>query len=60
MSVGIEDPRDLLADLAQAFAAVEAVVGKSAQRKPAGSAVESTAKATDQQFRINPALAAFW
>ena len=60
LSVGIEDPRDLLADLAQAFAAVEAVVGKSAPRKPAGSALESTAKATDQQFRINPALAAFW
>lgn len=75
LSVGIEDPRDLLADLAQAFAAVAAaldadggktqitheqasVAARSATETPA--AAQSVTATSEQQFRLNPALAAFW
>jgi cystathionine gamma-synthase len=75
LSVGIEDPRDLLADLAQAFAAVEQAVASDASQRPDNGAAEvlatkslvnqktapgqNTAEA-EQSFRLNPALAAFW
>jgi cystathionine gamma-synthase len=62
LSVGIEDPRDLIADLAQAFAAVQAAIRITPPQvttpTPAGSV--ATQSASEQQFRINPALAAFW
>jgi cystathionine gamma-synthase len=81
LSVGIEDGRDLLADLAQAFAAVEqAMLADGAT--PAAAAVPTvvtsapgtdasvqtsvafstadTATKAQQEFRLNPALAAFW
>ncbi|MDX5407383.1 MAG: cystathionine gamma-synthase [Chromatiaceae bacterium] len=59
LSVGIENPDDLLADLQQAFNALA-----SAQRqqsdvaKPAGAKADSAQNS--QQFRLNPALCALW
>ena len=65
LSVGIEDSRDLLADLAQAFAAVAQAIATDQPNQPAvvkpRAAVSATADAEDQpQFCSNPALAAFW
>lgn len=59
LSVGIENPDDLLADLQQAFNALA-----SAQRqqsdvaKPAGAKADSAQNS--QQFRLNPAFCALW
>lgn len=81
LSVGIEDGRDLLADLAQAFAAVEqamladgvkpvstapaavapaATFVQEATRAPTTSNKVATDAQSQQEFRLNPALAAFW
>ena len=65
LSVGIEDPRDLLADLDQAFAAVAAAVRAdggltSESHHAAPSAEKTTTPHNEQHFRLNPALAAFW
>jgi cystathionine gamma-synthase len=65
LSVGIEDSRDLLADLAQAFAAVAQAIATDQPNQPAvvkpQATVSATADAEDQQqFCSNPALAAFW
>lgn len=65
LSVGIEDSRDLLADLAQAFAAVAQAIAADQPNQPATlkpqTTVSATADAEDQQqFCSNPALAAFW
>ena len=74
LSVGIEDGRDLLADLAQAFAAVQQAMKADGVTPVATStaAVTTTAQAvttsnktaadaqSQQEFRLNPALAAFW
>jgi cystathionine gamma-synthase len=76
LSVGIEDGRDLLADLAQAFAAVEqAMLADGAKPVVTSAAVATTetvalaenspkagglAVQSQQEFRLNPALAAFW
>ena len=76
LSVGIEDPRDLLADLAQAFAAVALAIEADGLQKTgstspdAGTEVVAAANHNDakrqhaaeaeQSFRLNPALAAFW
>jgi cystathionine gamma-synthase len=74
LSVGIEDGRDLLADLAQAFAAVEqamladgvtpvstatAAVTTSAPAATTSNVAVPAAQ-SQQEFRLNPALAAFW
>lgn len=68
ISVGIEDPRDLLADLAQAFAAVQQAIARDLPAH--GSAVvsavvqqqksEAASSLSEQQFRLNPALTALW
>ncbi len=64
ISVGIEDPRDLLADLAQAFAAVQQAIARDLPAQ--GSAVvqqqksEAASSLSEQQFRLNPALTALW
>ena len=68
ISVGIEDPRDLLADLAQAFAAVQQAIARDlpAQGSAVVSAVvqqqksEAASSLSEQQFRLNPALTALW
>ncbi len=68
ISVGIEDPRDLLADLAQAFAAVQQAISRDlpAQGSAVASAVvqqqksEAASSLSEQQFRLNPALTALW
>ena len=62
LSVGIEEAQDLIADLAQAFAAVDAAVKQntkiqSVQSEPATAAL---AKNEQQQFRLNPALSVLW
>jgi cystathionine gamma-synthase len=73
LSVGIEDPRDLLADLQHAFAVVQQAIDTdtaSGAAKPvtpaAQPAVTHAAQPVggqhddEQQFRANPALCAFW
>lgn len=59
LSVGIENPDDLLADLQQAFNALA-----SAQRQQSDVAKPAAANAdsalNSQQFRLNPALCALW
>lgn len=62
LSVGIEDPRNLIADLAQAFAAVQAAIRIAPPQvtTPTTAGSVATQIASEQQFRINPALAAFW
>jgi len=69
LSVGIEDPRDLLADLQQAFAAVQQAIeadqtkGGASLLRPqtTQSALSAGGQHNDeQQFRANPALCAFW
>lgn len=75
LSVGIEGIEDLLADLAQGFAALDAAIqaastptGGAGSAKNQVSAKNSNAEATEvppqqessQSFRLNPALAALW
>lgn len=62
LSVGIEEVQDLIADLAQAFAAVDAAVKQNTktQKVQSESAVEKPAKDEQQQFRLNPALSVLW
>ena len=67
LSVGIEDPRDLLADLQHAFAALaSAIDADQAGNQPAvvqstaDSVTNSATSKNEQQFRANPALSAFW
>ncbi len=59
LSVGIENADDLLADLQQAF---NAVAHSSRQQldQPAAAAVQPQHEQQQQQFRLNPALQAFW
>ena len=61
LSVGIEEAQDLIADLAQAFAAVDAAIKQNTQTQKvqSESAVEKPAK-DEQQFRLNPALSVLW
>ncbi|MDX1391111.1 MAG: cystathionine gamma-synthase [Rheinheimera sp.] len=59
LSVGIEHIDDLLADLQQAFNAVASAIQQrdsAARTAAAGSAQPKQ----QQQFRLNPALSAFW
>lgn len=62
LSVGIEEAQDLIADLAQAFAAVDAAVKQNTktQKVLSESAAEKPAKDEQQQFRLNPALSVLW
>jgi cystathionine gamma-synthase len=65
LSVGIEDSRDLLADLAQAFAAVAGAIEAEkpvapSSCQPSVANVQPAEAAATLQFRSNPALAAFW
>jgi len=67
LSVGIEDPRDLLADLHHAFAELaSAIDADQAGNQPAvvqstaDSLTSSATSKNEQQFRANPALSAFW
>ena len=59
LSVGIEHIDDLLADLQQAFNAVASAIQQrdSAARTAAAGSAQSKQQ---QQFRLNPALSAFW
>lgn len=56
LSVGIENIDDLLADLQQAFNAVATASVHSANQ----TAPTKTVSSDEQQFRLNPALSAFW
>ncbi len=58
LSVGIENADDLLADLQRAFNAVSQAVTAS-DRQPDTSRVQQHNQ-QQQQFRLNPALQAFW
>ena len=64
LSVGIEDLRDLLADLDAAFAAVAAAVQADGGAPAVDTGTEQKSAAvtpnSEQHFRLNPALAAFW
>jgi len=62
LSVGIEEAQDLIADLAQAFAAVDAAVKQNTktQKVQSESAAAKPAKDEQQQFRLNPALSVLW
>lgn len=64
LSVGIEDSRDLIADLDRAFHAVQAAINAATPTAPvAEPSAPSTSSTSEQQpcqFRRNPALAAFW
>ena len=57
LSVGIENIDDLLADLQQAFNAVASAVANTANQAAPVAAKSSNEQ---QQFRLNPALSAFW
>mgnify|MGYP006161104797 FL=1 len=57
LSVGIEYIDDLLADLQQAF---NAVAGHLATQDSANASSSQSKQHEQQQFRINPALSAFW
>jgi cystathionine gamma-synthase len=61
LSVGIEEAQDLIADLAQAFAAVDTAIKQNT--KPHGQQSEQVSvaeKNEQQQFRLNPALSVLW
>jgi cystathionine gamma-synthase len=59
LSVGIENPDDLLADLQQAFNALASAQHQQSDvAKPAGAKADSAQNS--QQFRLNPALCALW
>jgi cystathionine gamma-synthase len=62
LSVGIEEAQDLIADLAQAFAAVDAAVKQNTKTQQVQSepAVADPVKNEQQQFRLNPALSVLW
>jgi cystathionine gamma-synthase len=64
LSVGIEDLRDLLTDLDAAFAAVAAAVQADGGTPAVDNVTEqksaTAAHNSEQHFRLNPALAAFW
>ena len=61
LSVGIEHADDLLADLQQAFNAVAAAIGRDSTTSAKAPDQQSKASAQEQQqFRLNPALQAFW
>ena len=57
LSVGIENIDDLLADLQQAFNAVASAVANIANQ---AAPVAANSSNEQQQFRLNPALSAFW
>ncbi|MDP2714846.1 cystathionine gamma-synthase [Rheinheimera sp.] len=59
LSVGIEHSDDLLADLQQAFNAVAQASQQAANAGIAGGSVKLEPE-QQQQFRLNPALSAFW
>ncbi|MBU2115830.1 MAG: PLP-dependent transferase, partial [Gammaproteobacteria bacterium] len=59
LSVGIENSADLLADLQQAFNAVAQANQHAVKAGHVGNAVKPD-HAQQQQFRLNPALSAFW
>lgn len=54
LSVGIEDPRDLLADLAQAFAAVEQALTADGATGTGKTALHATVDATTQTAALAP------
>ncbi|WP_127025671.1 cystathionine gamma-synthase [Rheinheimera mangrovi] len=60
LSVGIEEAQDLIADLAQAFAAVDATVQQNNPTKKVQSEPATAATTEQQQFRLNPALSVLW
>lgn len=57
LSVGIENIDDLLADLQQAFNVVAGTVANTANQ---AAPVAANSSYEQQQFRLNPALSAFW
>ena len=57
LSVGIENVDDLLADLQQAFNAVAGAVENTVNQ---AAPVTANTSNEQQQFRLNPALSAFW
>ncbi|NRQ41135.1 cystathionine gamma-synthase [Rheinheimera sp. YQF-2] len=59
LSVGIENSDDLLADLLQAFNAVAQASRQADKAANIGTAVKPDHE-QQQQFRVNPALSAFW
>ena len=59
LSVGIENSDDLLADLQQAFNAVAQASQHATKEGSVGHAVKPD-HTQQQQFRLNPALSAFW
>lgn len=60
LSVGIEEAQDLIADLAQAFAAVDAAIKQNKSTERVQSEPVTTAATEQQQFRLNPALSVLW
>lgn len=60
LSVGIEEAQDLIADLAQAFAAVDAAIKQNKPTERVQSEPVATAATEQQQFRLNPALSVLW
>ena len=62
LSVGIEEARDLIADLAQAFAAVDAAIQQNTKTQAVQPEPATVALTTNeqQQFRLNPALSVLW
>ncbi|MBU1620173.1 MAG: cystathionine gamma-synthase [Gammaproteobacteria bacterium] len=60
LSVGIEDIQDLIADLAQAFAAVDAAIKQNNPIAKVQSEPATAATTEQQQFRLNPALSVLW
>ena len=59
LSVGIENAGDLLADLQQAFNAVSRALAQQ-QQTATQAVLADTEPHASSQFRLNPALAAFW
>lgn len=59
LSVGIENADDLLADLQQAFNAVNQALAQQQHTATQGRVAQTEPHASSQ-FRLNPALAAFW
>ncbi|WP_419570280.1 cystathionine gamma-synthase [Rheinheimera sp.] len=60
LSVGIEDAAELIADLAQGFAAVQQQSGPAAQASAAAAQGGQSTAGSDAQFRLNPAFTALW
>ncbi|WP_233081452.1 cystathionine gamma-synthase [Rheinheimera soli] len=60
LSVGIEEAQDLIADLAQAFAAVDAAVKHNNPTEKVQSEPAIVVSTEQQQFRLNPALSVLW